>query len=336
MSTITRILKTNRDRLLAEAAKGKVRFARDLGVHLTTLNSLLDDNWERIERDTIERLCDYLNCDLTGLFSLEPDRFWQPLIDSSSYRILRGVVIRNGVKTFLEEQAKTSVINFLQGYLPKVTGGFADSLDDADAIIDYARHNNCVVIGAHPSNRACEVLVSRHFGAIPFNARSENRKNVLFRIVKPNTIRRSAFFEPSASLHLGSKSGLGVYSEALGRLIVEVDRIPEEEYLKARIRKGHDAAIVLVVNKPFNTERNVKLIVLAGFSRVGTLAAATALAEEYRNLEPAAGATVGVLDVVFEKASGGDDRRLLGYDWVYLHGGRKTVLPKDYPRPDTK
>jgi len=325
----TRVLKTNRQRLLREieAAGGKARFARALGLHLTTLNSLLNDTWERVERDTIERLADHLNCDLNDLFSLQADRFWQPFIDASSYRIVRGVVRKNGVKIPLEEQAKTSVINFFQGHLSRLSGGFAEALENEDEIVEYAQNNNCVVIGTHHSNPACEILVSRHFQAKPFDSRPENRHKIPFRLIKLDYRRRSAFIESPQPSTSKSKSGLGVYSEALGRLIVEVDRLPEKDYLNAKIRKGHDAAIVLVINKPLSSPKNVKLIVLAGFSRIGTLAAAQALAQDYRDLEPIEPQTysIGVIDATFDKSTEGDNRELVGYNWVFLEGGRRTI-----------
>jgi DNA-binding Xre family transcriptional regulator len=324
----TRILKTNRQRLLSDATRGKAALARELGIHLTTLNSILDDKWERIERDTIEGLCDYLNCELSELFSLEPDPFWTPLIHTGSYRILRGVITtKDGVKKFLEEQAKTEIVDFLQGHLPSVPGGFKDchGMSD-DEIVQFARDNNCIVIGAHHSNRAFEVLVSHHFSARPFNNRPDNRQRIPFRFVRDDYRPKSTITE-SLQGQVSAKSELGVYSQELGRIVAQVDRRPSEDFLSSRIDTAQDAAIILVVNKPFGTEKNVKLIVLAGFTRLGTLAAAKALTQHHRDLEPQFPnhQTVGVIKATYSKPPESDSRKLRSYEWVLLSGGRRTV-----------
>lgn len=328
MPAKTRLLKIRPHRLQADIdAQGKKNVASALGVHLTTLNSLINDSWERIERDTIERLCDHLNCELDEVFFLEPSRFWDPFIEASTYRILRGVITQKTVKAPLEEQAKASVTSFLQGHLPDISGGFAgDHLRTDQQFIDYARNNNCIVIGAHESNLAYEKLVSRFFDAKPNDPSPDNRRKIPFRLVKPDSPARSTVLE-SRRNNRRSSTGLGVYSEEHQRLIVEVNRWPKEEYLAMKIPKAHDAAIILVANKPFGTDKNVKLIVLAGFSKIGTLAAAEALAADYRDLEPVQedGYTVGVIDVLYKKTSEGDNRDVLRHEWKVRKGGRRDI-----------
>lgn len=77
------------------------------------------------------------------------------------------------------------------------------------------------------------------------------------------------------------------------------------------------------MNRPFDSEKDVKLIILAGMTRIGTLAAAIALENDYRDLEPTEGNyTLGVVEAKFNKAARGDDRELISYDWVFLEGGR--------------
>ena len=68
--------------------------------------------------------------------------------------------------------------------------------------------------------------------------------------------------------------------------MTEVDWWPRNQFLRKKFRGGLDCGLVLVVNKPFDTDRDVKLIVLAGFSGIGTEGCARALVQDYRDLEP--------------------------------------------------
>jgi hypothetical protein len=184
---------------------------------------------------------------------------------------------------------------------------------------------NCIVVGAHHSNRACEVLISRHFNAKPFDSRPDNRQLIPFRFIRGTYKHKSALNEVSRAESTNKQ--VGIYSEEMGRIIARVDYRPLDDFYRTRIDRGRDAAIVLVVNKPFGTQKNVKLVVLAGFARMGTVAAAKALREDYRNLEPISpnNETVGVIEALYTKPAGGDKRRLVSYNWVFLKGGRHSV-----------
>lgn len=331
--SLSRILKTNTKLIRAEAEGRKARFASESGLHISTLNNLLEDSWDRIERDTIERVCDRLQCGLADLFSLERDNFWLPILNASSCYIIRGEIKerQRKVKTFLEENAKSTIADFLTSRLRLGATGYADAKNflATKAALKYVRAHNCCVIGAHASNRAFEYVITGHFGATAFDSSLPNRQKLPFRFVRrPNELHESAFVEPWRP-DLGNGSGLGIFSEDLRRLIVEIDWRSEPEYREATIEAGKDAALVLVVNRPFAAERDIKLIVLAGFSQLGTHAAAQALIEDYRNLEPVAPRTftIGVLEVRYHKAAGTYDRRVDSYEWVYLQGGRRELVP---------
>lgn len=334
-----RVLRIKRQMLEAgiRKARGKARFARAIGVHATTLNGLLGDTWDRIERDTIEQLCAYLDCRLEELFTIGPSQFWQPLRDAKSYRVLRGVLQSHDVKTPLEENAKTSIINSVHAHCPGIKGGFAPALTNQKTILALARKHNCIVIGANSANASCEVLISRFFGATPFDRDPENRSRIPFRIVRPGPDLKSAFIE-SPRPGLGTRTGYGIISEATDQLIVETDWLSEDSYLAAELNKGHDAGLVLVANKPFETVKKIKFMLIAGFSSAGTLAAAQAVARDYKELEPLApgGYTIGIVDAIVDKAAGAENRELRKFSWVYLEGGRRRVRPKDAKRTTPK
>src|SRR5258706_11312864 len=244
-----RALKTMRSKLAAEAADGrKARFARELGIHLTTLNSLLEDNWERIERDTIERLCDYFQCSLSEVLSLEPDRFWQPFVDASSYSIFRGSIVNDGLKKPLEEDAKTIVTNFLEGRLLMVSGGYVEASKTDAELVDYARNHSCIVIGAHASNTAWEILMSRHFRATPNDISDENRRKIPFRLARADRARESAISEEPRTAG-DSGAPRGIFSETNPPLIRSVDSPTPPP----KAKQGYGGCLAFVLKKTFPT-----------------------------------------------------------------------------------
>jgi DNA-binding Xre family transcriptional regulator len=329
MALNTRVVRTNIGLLKKEIrAQGKTNFAKAINVHLSTINALLDDQWQRIERDTLERLCDHLHCPIDSLINLEPDNFWSQVLTQNSCHILRGVVEEEStsgrLKAPLEEQAKANVADFLQRNLPGISMGFIEPLESEAQIVEHIRNNNTVVIGSHRSNRFCEVAVTQHFGARSFDSSSRNRLRLPFWLVKPAKKYSSCFVETHP---IGSEGPFGVYSSEHNRIVGPVDYWPIDTYLGMRVDDGHDAAIVLVVNRPFGTRKDVKLVVLAGVGRLGTLAATHALIRDYRDLEPRPedAEVVAILDASYRKQPFGDDRTLVDFDWTYRRGGRNPI-----------
>ena len=280
-------------------------------------------------------LTDHLHCPIESILTLEPDNFWSQVIHQNSCHILRGVVEETSafgrLKAPLEEQAKANIADFLQRNIPGVSMGFIEPLDDEDEIIEHIRNHNTIVIGGHRSNRFCEVAISQHFGAHPFDATTRNRARIPFWLVKASKKYSSCFVETRPS---GIDGEFGVYSFEHGRIIAAVDHAPFEDYLRMRIDGGHDAALVMVVNKPFETKKDVKLVVLAGVGRIGTLAATHALVRDYRDLEPGREdrEVLAILDASYRKQPFEDDRTLVDFDWVYRRGGRSPVPLKQLPR----
>ena len=75
------------------------------------------------------------------------------------------------------------------------------------------------------------------------------------------------------------------------------------------------------------SEISRKLIVLAGFGGPGTEAAATALVDHFRDLEPRPKekAVWGVVEVFFRKEMYRMDRVDLRYNWRFRFGGRRPM-----------
>src|SRR5207244_613093 len=90
--------------------------------------------------------------------------------------------------------------------------------------------------------------------------------------------------------------------------------------------KGRDCAVVLVFNRgPAERPGDCrKLVVLGGFTGAATEAAATALVDHYRDLEPRDDSAYawGIIDVSYRKPKDSISRKILGYTWRYRVGGR--------------
>src|SRR5205823_6104346 len=104
---------------------------------------------------------------------------------------------------------------------------------------------------------------------------------------------------------------------------IVADYKPAEKFLNWKTEKGKDCGLVFVANKPFGTNRNVKLIVVAGFSGVGTLAGASALVEDFRYLEPISDepCVYGVVEGRYSKKVGSTARKFKDFRWKYRKGG---------------
>jgi hypothetical protein len=123
-----------------------------------------------------------------------------------------------------------------------------------------------------------------------------------------------------------------------GGVHVEANYKTPEEFAKWPTKKGKDCGLVFVVNKPFATDREVKLIVLAGFSGLGTLGAAKALVEDYRYLEPYSHerCVYGVVECWYSKAADSTARTFLDFRWRYRNGGYMPIGVKAKKATSTK
>jgi hypothetical protein len=67
----TRVLKVNLGKALQAAVDklgSKVRLAARIGISTPTLTAMINDDWDFIARDAIERTADYLQLESTAVF----------------------------------------------------------------------------------------------------------------------------------------------------------------------------------------------------------------------------------------------------------------------------
>jgi len=213
-------------------------------------------------------------------------------------------------------------------------------LEEETSLVDHASRHNCIVLGSPRSNPATEILISRHFKAQPFDSRLANRAKIPFCFVWPESASpelKSSLAEAFLYQH-NEQGAIGVYSRSTDTFLGRADYWPSEWFFSHSIQRGLDCGLVVVINKPFQTTENVKLIILAGVGAIGTIAAAHALMRDFRDLDPVAPNTyaLGVVEATYRKTNpAADNRELLGFRWTYLSGGRKTVAPRSSsPRSD--
>lgn len=302
--------------------------AESIGIAENTLRTLLRDDWDQLARETIEKICDRYSIGVADLFELVHCPFWDQIAASRTYSIIRDR--RQRVQP-LDASAR-SIITRHVGSRYSIRGEFKDDLEDPEEIIDFVKQNTCLIIGSARTNRATEVVVCKHFGAKPFCDDPAERAKIPLRFVfyPEGDQTTSTLAEPWTQTSSGS--GVGIYDGEARRLLLEIDWLPREEFKRKTIERARDCALAFVVNKPFGTKRDVKLIVLAGLTGIGTEAAADSLVDDYRDLEPKPGKTevLGVLEAAYTKTLPDEDNRKLipgSCRWKYVTGGRKTVLP---------
>jgi hypothetical protein len=96
-----------------------------------------------------------------------------------------------------------------------------------------------------------------------------------------------------------------------------------------RNSNGRDCGVILVMNHRGRESAPIrKLIVLAGFSGIGTVGAAMALHAAYRDLEPRTGEDYvwGALEVLYRKPPETLNRQFQGYVWRSRVGGRSPAF----------
>lgn len=325
----TRILKVHLGQaLLAETKKprSKSELAARIGVSPQTLAAMMKDDWQYITRDAIERTADYLQLEVTEVFEFVPVEFWNQILATAQCTFLRGAQDEKGNEQDVKMQradagATNEVTNFLREHVSEFT--YADHSRDMEELLHRARSENCIVIGSPKSNAATEILLSRFFGAEPFNPSDANRRRIPFgfcwpdttKIVEQSSLTCSAFARKRTKNQPGIAVKKGIH--------VPADHMELEPFIKWETSRGRDCGLVFVANRPFGTDRDVKLIVLAGFSGVGTVGAAKALIEDFRYLEPEPDEkyVYGVVQCWYGKAANSNNRWFKNFRWRVRIGG---------------
>lgn len=317
-------------RLLAELESGrsKAELAANIGVSTQKLTRMTKDEWEYITKDAIERAADYLKLSVSDVFEFVPVDFWKPIEQAKRCTFVRG---SQGGKTadreltipWYDDTATAEIKKFLRESLEGVGDPLiADHFQDEDDLMKRVTRENCIVIGSPKTNAACEILLSRVFGAEPFKSSDANRRKIPFGFCwtdKDPIVDRSSL-TCSARARKESHNRPGI---ALHGIHVPADFYPAAEYADWETDDGKDCGVVFVMNKPFGTKSDVKLIVVAGFGGIGTQGAARAVVEDFRYLEPidSQDYVYGVVEATYSKRAHSIHRKLRDVRWRFRSGG---------------
>jgi DNA-binding Xre family transcriptional regulator len=339
----SRILKTklgeHLQRELDENDLPKSALAARIGVSPQKLSAMLKDEWEYITRDALERAADALELDVEQIFEFVIVDFWRSIEESQAF--LRGWQAdtvsdqKNQVPRY-DDQATEVVKDFMRKHLVGCDEPptFKYGKDDIKEIVEKAKSQSCIVIGSPKTNAATEILLSSFFGADPFNPNEDNRAKIPFGFCwpenSPTATESSLTCSETARKRVHSRFGIAV----AGGNHVEAHHKPLDEYHAWKTKEGLDAGLIFVANNPFGTNNKNKLIVLAGFAGIGTLAAAKALVQDFRYLEPVGDdrCVYGVVQAKYQKPTQKDARATLkearelrSFRWHYRKGGHAPI-----------
>ncbi|MFX0114567.1 MAG: helix-turn-helix domain-containing protein [Candidatus Hodarchaeota archaeon] len=226
--------------------------AKKIGISRTTLYALHDDSWKQIQRDTIEKVCDYFGCEISSLFKIEEDPFWMPFKRKGSfYFIIGGTLERKEVKPvlgFWDIKVMNEITSFLY-QLPKkdkLEFRIMTSLDfgeNINNIIDFVKKHNTIIIGSPKINRITEIIMAKLYGAEPFNPDHENRKKIPFRFARPENWGISKAKSAVAEIITDhNHKERGVFSERDGRVVARNEWI--DNFFDTSVESANDCGIL--------------------------------------------------------------------------------------------
>jgi hypothetical protein len=321
------------DALLRKRGKktSKKRLAKVVGVSATTLRGYFEDRWPVLDRTVLERLADFFECSsVADLLEMNESPFFAPFSavsakgsspaenaclyirrpDADKKRLGRPIALRD---------------NEAIRHVSKLIGKHASHVTPLEVTaktaekFEHRLSQNCVVLGSPMVNPASELALCHMFGVAP-SASSPNAKlPFIFRTDRVSPAR------PNSIAEVPVDGQRGIWLRKSEELVL-ADYWPEDEFQGMNVEKGRDCGVIAVMNRQSDQGHPRKLIVLAGFSGVGTEAAAMALAEHYRDLEPRRANKVawGVIEVSYQKEVGGS-RDILNYNWRCRVGGRSLI-----------
>lgn len=299
------------------------KLAEKLHVTDTTIKRYLDNHWTTVDRGVLERFADLVGCKISEIFATHSSPFWDAFSGPAS---ICNYVRPEYQGSFLDEKAR-SVINRLVTDCAKHTKVDDISADERTQFLKVAK-NNCVVVGSPRRNQASEHALAQTFRPSrsdppPFQFLWNPSMNL-----KPGT---SIFSSVAATTT--SPCGILFGSRDPKQLVAATYFSEPKEFIDLSTEDGRDCAIVSVINHSTGPAPARKLIVLAGFTEIGTMAAAEMLASDFREMEPRDKDTYvwGIVEVIYSKEAGEKDREILHKDWRYRSGGRSPIPFKEEP-----
>jgi transcriptional regulator with XRE-family HTH domain len=311
--------------LLSERKMRQADLAKRLGLSKGTVAAYYGNSWTVLDRTTLEQMADILGCDAGELLASQEtpffDAFGQGIPPTCVYlrrpdaaRIEAGRPV--GQRDY---RAMDYVLKLLEDCVKGLVS-VQDSVSTPQEFDDRLRHN-CVVLGSPWVNKAAEIALCRIFGVEAFQPACIHLLPFHFRVIRQETLPASSLIQAAPD----EKSGVWLRDE---KEFLPSHAWPRDRFYDMDIKKGQDCGIVVVSNYQGDDGAAArKLIVLSGFRGIGTEAAAMALSEYYRDLEPRNGKSYvwGAIEVLYNKPAKSIHRDLVNYKWRYRQGGRCPV-----------
>lgn len=303
------------------------QLVNESGISEPTLRKMLRGQWEYIHRSYIELLMDYLGLTASEVFESVPATFWDTIKESRSCVLICGSPRKETgipLPTTFALKAAQEIESFSQRTkeLSRIEYRFENELSE-EKLLHTVKTENCIVIGSSKSNPATEILISQIFDAQPRTPTEKNRELIPFGFLWGEDTERTKESSLACSAkertRLREKPGI-TWSQGK----INVDFREADAYQNWETQDAKDAAVVLVADHPLQTEKAVKLVILAGVGGIGTLAAAHALVRDFRALQPASplAPVYGIIEAQFSKQRGSMDRVYKkNFRWLYRKGG---------------
>jgi hypothetical protein len=323
------------DELLKEHAPemSSLELGKRIGVGEATVSAYRHNRWRVLDRTALERLADVFHCDVSSLLTTHQHSFFEPFLHipvKDRYPVPTCIFLRrpdaNTAATkrplaYRDYRALDRVFTLLREWVE----GIVDTDDSVTTTDQFEERlsQSCVVIGSPLVNPAAEMAICRAFGVEPFNPEHRGKLPLAFRMLT-SKYPVSAVLEEA---HDG-KFGIALRRE---KKFLAADTWPKETFRQVDIKKGRDCALVMVMHHHPTPQKDYvrKLILLSGFSGVGTEAAAMALVDSYRDLEPLEREEEtlvwGLIEVFYKKRPHDTTREFLSYKWRYRVGGRAPI-----------
>jgi hypothetical protein len=238
---------------------------RELRLDARTIEKLIADTddeptW-RLSRGSLHRYFLFAHRHGIEPFKIEPHAIWKNF-ENSEVTIFRG-------PTPADVPVESHLVEYLKNLHCQVRTSIASNGLD-DGIEGAMQNKNCVFIGSPKANPATEVAIASLWGALPFNAKAENRARIPIRFVGMQT-------DPGATSSLleeSTRHGIAVSIPTVNkRAFLKTDWMPPEKFGPFK-GTGEDSAVLVVCERPLGAQKDVSTIVIAGYTGLATLTAA--------------------------------------------------------------
>jgi hypothetical protein len=309
------------------------QFAEEIGISTPSLRKMLKGRWKYVHRSHIERVMDYLGLKANDVFESIPATFWDPIKESGSCVFICGTT-RNEAGIAMPKASVRRAADVIERFfeksvaMGKIQCRYENELSQEE-LLHLVQTENCIVLGSPKTNPATEFLLSRICDA------EKIRFGFSWGVETAQTKESSLACSSTERTRLQGKPGIAWHH---GEIKVEFQE--QQAYEDWETKDAKDAALVLIVNSPFGAEKAVKLVILAGVGGMGTLAAAHALIQDFRELQPISTSTpfvYGILEAHYSKQRGGSDARIYkNFNWLYRKGSRMPIDKKTDKKTNSK